>query len=137
MTALFCELTPASRTSDDAYLEMQMNKVSRSFSVVVSCLKEPLLGYVSIAYLLCRVADNIEDCTEPQAWKTGRFAELERMLHDPQQSGAYLAEWNTYNWQGLTPGERKLMGLETGPALWRLYSRIPTSNIGRWRWAQA
>ena len=48
-------------TEQSAYLTQHMNKVSRSFALVVSCLEEPLQQQMSTAYLICRVLDNIED----------------------------------------------------------------------------
>lgn len=38
-----------------------LSKVSRSFAVAISFLKEPLKEYVSISYLLFRVLDTVED----------------------------------------------------------------------------
>ena len=40
------------------YLDTFMNKVSRSFAVVVACLEAPLNHVMATAYLLCRVVDN-------------------------------------------------------------------------------
>lgn len=60
----------------EAYLKGQMNKVSRSFTTVVDCLEQPLGTFLSTAYLLCRIADNIEDCTETNEWKSARFNEF-------------------------------------------------------------
>ena len=44
------------------YLEKFMNQVSRSFALVTPCLEEPLDVFMPTAYLIFRVADNIEDC---------------------------------------------------------------------------
>ena len=43
------------------YLAQCMDDVSRSFALVVRVLEEPLRYQLAAAYLLCRVADNIED----------------------------------------------------------------------------
>jgi farnesyl-diphosphate farnesyltransferase len=53
------ELTQA----EAEYLADTMQRVSRSFALVVPNLEEPLNHFVGIAYLMCRVADNIEDCS--------------------------------------------------------------------------
>ena len=45
-----------------SYLTGRVNEVSRSFALVVPCLEEPLDHHMATAYLLCRLADNIEDC---------------------------------------------------------------------------
>jgi farnesyl-diphosphate farnesyltransferase len=119
------------------YLEAQMNAVSRSFAVVVACLEQPLRAQFTTAYLLCRVADNIEDCTEGLEWKADRFAELDRLLADPGRSTETLGIWSRWSWPGLTEDERHLMGSD-GVELWRLYAAIPPTEraiIRRWVWA--
>ncbi|NJM28259.1 MAG: hypothetical protein HC856_08680, partial [Pseudanabaena sp. RU_4_16] len=55
------------------YWETWLSRVSRSFALVTPCFEEPLDAYMSIAYLLCRVADNIEDCYQPYEWQQARF----------------------------------------------------------------
>ncbi len=72
------------------YLETWMNKVSRSFAVVVAALEEPLRSYMAAAYILCRVIDNIEDCTAPIDWKKARFKEVIQMTMEPQLAGIFL-----------------------------------------------
>jgi farnesyl-diphosphate farnesyltransferase len=117
-----------------------MNKVSRSFAVVVACLEEPLRDYMATAYLICRVADNIEDCKQPAAWKSSRFAELSYLLEEPTLASHVLAGWDREIWPGLTPDEREQMGLEGGLGLWHIYALIPEdarSTIRRWVSAMA
>ncbi len=121
-----------------SYLEAQMNAVSRSFAVVVASLEQPLRANFAAAYLLCRVADNIEDCTEPTAWKEARFADFETLLADPARAPAILTRWQATPWPGLTSDERELMGLNSGAELWRIYAAIPAEDreiIRRWVWA--
>jgi farnesyl-diphosphate farnesyltransferase len=123
-----------------SYLEKQMDVVSRSFAVVVSCLEQPLRAQFSAAYLLCRVADNIEDCTEPAAWKAQRFAEFDRLLAEPVAAPGTLAVWESFVWPGLTADERKLMGFAAGAELWKIYADIPPFErdiIRRWVWAMS
>jgi farnesyl-diphosphate farnesyltransferase len=97
-----------SGTSQACYLEAQMNDVSRSFAVAVACLNPPLRDQFATAYLLCRVADNIEDCTRSPESKTRRFADFERMLADPECAAEALASWGADQWPGLTDDERRL-----------------------------
>jgi farnesyl-diphosphate farnesyltransferase len=130
---------PSASADPDDYLEAQMNAVSRSFAVVVACLEQPLRMQFATAYLLCRVADNIEDCTEPAAWKTDRFADFESLLAAPERVPDLLPAWSAAPWPGLTDGERKLMGTG-GAELWRTYAAIsPTEReiIRRWVWDMA
>jgi farnesyl-diphosphate farnesyltransferase len=118
-----------------SHLESQMNAVSRSFAVVVAYLEQPLRVQLSTAYLLCRVADNIEDCTEDSAWKSVRFDEFDGMLFEPQAAPDVLGSWDEYPWPGLTTDERKLMGQAGGAELWRIYASITAperATIRRW-----
>jgi len=108
-----------------AYLNVWMNKVSRSFAIVVPWLEEPLNHLLATAYLLCRVADNIEDSTQPFAWKEQRFREFQGLLADPAHAGAVLSGWNAQSWPGLTRDERAAMGPGRGLPLWRIYALIP------------
>lgn len=43
-------------------LQVWLNRVSRTFALTIRMLEEPFRTYASSAYLLCRVADTIEDC---------------------------------------------------------------------------
>ena len=120
------------------YLGMWMNKVSRSFAIVVAAVEEPLKHYLSTAYLLCRVIDNIEDCTQPHDWKKDRFAEISSILNEPAIASGVLADWEKEQWPGLTTDEEQIMGMSNGSRLWEIYGLIPEAprNIIR-RWTQA
>lgn len=117
------------------YLEDQMKKVSRSFALVVSYLEQPLQTYLSAAYLVCRVVDNIEDTTQPFDWQRQRFDEFCELLEAPDAAADILARWAGLSWPGLTEDEQQLMGLEQGAMLWRIYGAIPAQArqvIARW-----
>jgi farnesyl-diphosphate farnesyltransferase len=112
-----------------------MNKVSRSFAIVVLNLEEPLHGYMATAYLICRVVDNIEDCTQPFAWKQQRFQDFHRLIAEPASAPQILAVWSQESWPGLTQDELEMMGPARGLILWRIYAQIPErsrSVIRRW-----
>jgi farnesyl-diphosphate farnesyltransferase len=112
-----------------------MNKVSRSFAILIPYLEEPLNYFLATSYLLCRKVDNIEDCQQPAAWKKLRFAEFNQLLQDPTLAADILTGWQQETWPGLTPDEQKLMGLEHGLPLWQIYQSIPAEPrqfIGRW-----
>lgn len=122
-------------TEQSAYLDQQMKKVSRSFALVVSCLEEPLRGYLATAYLLCRVLDNIEDCKQPSEWQASRFAEFSAMLDEPRIADETLTRWYQLAWPGLTADEQRLMGPGGGYLLWQTYEQFPDlvrSSIRRW-----
>jgi farnesyl-diphosphate farnesyltransferase len=102
-----------------------MNKVSRSFAVVVAALEEPLKYYLAAAYILCRVVDNIEDCTEPIDWKKARFGEIAQLLAEPEQAQEVLKIWEAGAWSGLTRDEKNLMTSRDGLLLWQIFSQFP------------
>jgi len=122
------------------YLDTWMNKVSRTFAVVVPAVEPPLQHYLATAYLICRVIDNIEDCSQPHAWKMQRFSELELLLDEPQQAKVILRAWENESWPGLTGDEARIMGFLDGSPLWEIYSSIPSASraiIQRWTQAMA
>jgi phytoene/squalene synthetase len=124
----------------DQYLLTQMDKVSRSFAVVVASVEQPLRAYLSIAYLLCRVVDNIEDCHHSTTWKKQRYLDYEQMLNAPTQATSILIAWEAEAWHGLTENEKRLMGTTDGLPLWRSYAGLPSSSrsiIGYWTLAMA
>jgi farnesyl-diphosphate farnesyltransferase len=108
-----------------SYLDTWMNKVSRSFAIVVAALEQPLRSQLASAYLLCRVIDNIEDCTAPIAWKNQRFAEIAQLVIEPELAQDILTLWEAEPWPGLTQDERQLMSYRYGSPLWQIYSRFP------------
>ena len=125
------ELTPAEK----AYLADTMNKVSRSFAVVVPNMEEPLNYFMATAYLICRVVDNIEDCAHPFAWKQRRFREFSQLVEEPASALRILGVWGRESWPGLTPDEMEMMGEAAGLSLWEIYARIPErsrSSVRRW-----
>jgi farnesyl-diphosphate farnesyltransferase len=122
------------------YLDIWMNKVSRSFAVVVPAVEEPLRYYLAAAYLICRVIDNIEDCSQPHEWKIKRFNELEVLLDTPQLAMEILGKWEHESWPGLSDDEEKIMSTSAGLPLWEIFRSIPPSPqaiIRRWTKAMA
>ena len=117
------------------YLNTLMNKVSRSFALVVPHLEPPLNHIMATAYLLCRVVDNIEDCLQPTNWKKQRFTEFEQLLDKPNLASEILLTWQQESWPGLTIAERQMMGSDDGLPLWQIYAAIPAEYqaiIRRW-----
>ena len=117
------------------YLEQQLDGVSRSFAILIPFIEVPLRHYLAVAYLLCRVADNIEDCGRPYLWKRERFEEFLSLLREPRRAPAQLAAWEKYSWPGLIEDERQMMGSGCGLTLWQIYALIPgraQATIQRW-----
>jgi phytoene/squalene synthetase len=117
------------------YLDDTMSKVSRSFAIVVLRLEEPLNAFMATAYLICRVVDNIEDCSQPFAWKAQRFREFHGLLEESASAPRILALWSQEAWPGLTQDESEMMRPDRGSILWKIYAQIPErsrSSIRRW-----
>jgi farnesyl-diphosphate farnesyltransferase len=102
-------------TSRQANLDDLLLKTSRTFAISIPRLPEPLRREVTVAYLLFRIADTLEDATE---WSTARkLEELDRMaglLRDPRPAEARRL---ATSWTAEPPldheGCRELLG-ETG-----------------------
>jgi farnesyl-diphosphate farnesyltransferase len=127
----------ASEISSDEkdYLQHQLENVSRTFALVVPCVEPPARYYLATAYLLCRVVDNIEDCTQAAAWKDERFGEFLALLDDPRGAGDVLEVWQDASWPGLTDREAGLMGCDGGFTLWQVYAQMPVEArdiVRRW-----
>jgi farnesyl-diphosphate farnesyltransferase len=121
--------------TETRYLNTYMNKVSRSFALVVPVLEEPLNHYLSTAYLICRVVDNIEDCEQPFDWKQRRFNEFSQLIYESVPAADILTIWGQEAWPGLNADERELMEPEHGLTLWKIYAQIPPESreiIARW-----
>lgn len=122
--------------AEKKYLDDTMNKVSRSFALVVLSLEEPLNTTMATAYLVCRVVDNIEDCAQPFVWKARRFREFQGLIEEPASAPQILAAWSQESWPGLTQDESDMMGQIRGWILWEIYAKIPErSRFAIRRWA--
>lgn len=111
--------------SQKKYLRDSMNKVSRSFALVTPCFEYPLNHFMSAAYLICRVVDNIEDCAQPLSWKKERYSEFKELLMKPLPRNEILSSWEKEDWPGLSQDERHMMTIDGGLPLWQIYSQIP------------
>lgn len=121
--------------AEEAYLSLFMNKVSRSFTLVAPQVESPLDHYLAVAYLICRVVDNIEDCVIPFQQKQVLFSEFSNLLQQPELAEYILGKWSQINWSGLSSDEIEMMTIENGLTLWQIYARIPSqyrSSICEW-----
>ncbi|WP_254523031.1 phytoene/squalene synthase family protein [Natrinema caseinilyticum] len=65
--------------------------VSRTFSITIDRLEEPMARHICLGYLLCRIADTIEDAGHiPPETQTELLAEYDRLL-DPNADGSVSA----------------------------------------------
>ena len=111
--------------SQSAYLAGYMAKVSRSFAIVAPEVEAPMDDYLGVAYLICRVVDNIEDAEQPFSWKRARFAEFESLLVQPEDAQAVLSAWDREAWPGLSADEEAMMSVMDGLPLWEIYAAVP------------
>ena len=103
--------------SENAYLSEYMNKVSRSFTLVAPQVESPLNDYLAVSYLICRVVDNIEDCTISYHAKKSRFSEFSYLLERPEKAGEILKNWEMLDWDGLSFDEFEMMTTADGLTL--------------------
>lgn len=69
------------------FYQAHLNRVSRSFAYGISILENPLREYVSLAYLLCRIIDTLEDSQWPNPKsQTQAFENLKQSLANPEVS---------------------------------------------------
>jgi len=116
------------------FIQEMLDGVSRSFAAIIPLLEEPFDRSVGLAYLLCRVCDNIEDCTNPFEWKQKRFEEFRWLLRHPTQSHEILQKWHGFIWEGLKPAELALQTTH-GERLWSLFAALPPASqdiIRKW-----
>lgn len=115
-------------TTDREFCRAILPDVSRTFALGIRLLPPALSWSVSIAYLICRIADTIEDSllySIPD--RRLLLAALERALADPLCG---IAGLTSGSWAG---SERTL--LASTDRVFREYSRLPTADqaiIAKW-----
>jgi len=123
-------------TEDLRFARGMLPLVSRTFAPAIEVLPASLAAPVRLSYLLCRVADTIEDTHAipariRSAWLF-RFASLLSADADPKGAAALLAQEIAQGLDGGKPETRLVEGL---PGLIRLLQStdpIPRSSIVRW-----
>ena len=79
--------TSQSRSTEDADMEWcyeAVHGVSRTFSITVDRLEEPMARQICLGYLLCRVADTIEDAGQIPPEEQSRLLESYDHVLDPE-----------------------------------------------------
>lgn len=109
-------------SSMDRY-QAHLDRVSRSFAFCIRQLPQPLNEWVGLSYLLCRVADTVEDAPWVSVdLQAENFARFDRALLRPADVGA-VADWVTSFPRGLSEGECLL--LADAPTLMTDYHSCP------------
>jgi farnesyl-diphosphate farnesyltransferase len=60
--------------------------VSRTFAITIDVLEEPMASYICVGYLLCRVADTVEDAGHIPPDEQARLLELYDRALDPEDA---------------------------------------------------
>lgn len=86
-----------------------LERVSRSFAFCIEQLEEPLRRHVGLGYILCRMADTVEDSTWPSfAAQTRAFEEFESFVNAPATEAA-VNEWRARFPVAIPEGEAQLL----------------------------
>ena len=116
----------------DAFVTQHLERVSRTYAIVVPMLPEPLAQAVGVAYLVMRIVDTIEDAPEVSAEQRRRL--LDRI--DPALQGDAPALHELTTPLGDTPAERNLL-CETSEVVARLRALEPAYRDAIARCARA
>lgn len=76
--------------SATAFCQRVLSDVSRSFAVVIRELPAPLNDAVMVSYLLCRIADSVEDSSLPINDKQAQLRHLPAVLDDPAAAESFV-----------------------------------------------
>lgn len=81
---------------DWEYCKEMLPKVSRTFALNITVLKDDLHRSILTAYLFCRIVDTVEDATllDPKI-KIRLLREFSRIIENPQHRAKHLARWVT------------------------------------------
>ncbi|PGF15090.1 farnesyl-diphosphate farnesyltransferase [Natrinema sp. CBA1119] len=118
--------TGQSESPTDADLEWcydAVHGVSRTFSITIDRLEEPMSRHICVGYLLCRIADTIEDAGHiPPDAQTELLATYDRLL-DPNADGSvsafmddvepWIPEERTDDWDVVAETPRVLQTFES------------------------
>ena len=75
---------PLAADDDLEWCHDAVQGVSRTFALTVEVLEEPMDSYICVGYLLCRVADTIEDAGHIPPTEQARLLELYDEVLDPE-----------------------------------------------------
>jgi farnesyl-diphosphate farnesyltransferase len=105
-----------------------VDDVSRTFALTISELDEPLAREICVGYLLCRVADTIEDDDRIPPDEQARLLELYHDVIDPDTTDtlpAFMA--HVEGWIPAEPGPDWTVVAET-PRLIATFTALPTAS---------
>ena len=89
--------------------QQHLDRVSRSFALCIQQLTEPLRGWTSLSYLLCRVLDTVEDSKWLSiADRDLQYCELDAFARQCPTESSYQA-WAARFPNSISDGERELI----------------------------
>ena len=102
---------PVRPLGDDAAADLEwcheaVQGVSRTFALTVDVLEEPMSSYICVGYLICRIADTVEDADHIPPAEQARLLRRYDAVLDPEDPTAvedFLAEVDPY----LPPAEER------------------------------
>ncbi len=106
------------------FYQTHLDRVSRSFAFCIARLQEPLRAQVSLAYLLCRILDSVEDAAWVDRSEQLRQFDLFDSLLQPGFTDAEIQGWVERFPPGLPDGECRLLP-ETGTILRHIFELPP------------
>lgn len=117
-------------SSDWSFCKLALAQHSRTFAIPIAMLQAPLERAVTAAYLLCRIADTVEDNPEASATDRERLFRLLLDVIDGSREPAVFVDACS-SVPGFTPAERQLMcGL---PRVLTVFHQAPGhEGAGRW-----
>ena len=112
----------AAAEADLAWCHDRVQGVSRTFAITINLLEEPASSWICVGYLLCRVADTVEDAGHvPPSTKASLLTRYERALdpEDPTEIDAFVdavEPWvpdeRTEDWEVVAAAPRVLRTFE-------------------------
>jgi farnesyl-diphosphate farnesyltransferase len=114
-------------SADLTWCHEAVQDVSRTFALTVDVLDEPMSSYICLGYLLCRVADTVEDASHIPPGTQARLLEQFDAALDPDEEaeidtfGENVAEWLPEE----AEREADWEVVEEAPRIVRTYEALP------------
>lgn len=130
-----------SETADLEWCHEAVDGVSRTFALTIDVLDEPMSSYICVGYLLCRVADTVEDANHlPPTEQAAILRTYDALLDpdDPTDVAAFMervepwipaAEERSADWNVVAEAPRVLRAFERQPAAVREAIRPPVREL--------
>ncbi len=118
----------AMNLTDWRFCQRSLKEVSRTFSLPISMLREPLERSITSGYLLCRIADTIED--EPNltlAERDGLYSSLLACLEQDASASAFASQFPD---NGERPASAELRLVQNLPRVLGVFAELSDTAKG-------